>query len=220
MNGRAWTAVDDAEFRELYPEVKTSTLARLLRRSIAALYGRAAVLGLAKSAEYLASPDSCRLRRGDNVGAAFRYPKGHVPANKGSRRPGWAPGRMAETQFRKGQANHNVMPIASTRLVDGYLYLKVAAVRYVPYTVNWLPLHILNWERANGRPLPAGHCLWFRDGNRLNVEASNLELITRAENMRRNTIHRLPKPLKRAITAKGALSRRINRMEKERAEHP
>lgn len=219
---RAWTAVDDAELRELYPHVQTVKLVPALRRTLTSLYGRAQLLGISKSPEYLASDDACRLRRGDNVGRPHRYPKGHVPANKGLRRPGWAPGRMAATQFKKGArsgtaaAHHQ--PIGATRLVEGYVMLKVADVPNVPHTVNWKLLHILNWERANGRPLPAAHCLWFKDRNRQNAEASNLELITRRENMLRNTVHRLPQPLKRAIRAKGALNRRINRMVKERAE--
>lgn len=219
MNGRLWSAIEDVELRELYPHFKSAVLAKLFARSYSAICGRAAVLGLKKSPEYLASPDACRLRRGDNVGAAYRFKPGLVPANKGLRRPGWHAGRMRETQFKKGERNWHQMPIGATRLVDGYLYVKVAEVPHQPYTVNWKPLHILEWERANGRPLPDGHCLRFRDGNRLNTALSNLELISRADNARRNAMHRLPEPIRRAIHAKGALNRRINRMEKRNAEN-
>ena len=222
MNGKPWSVVDHAQLRELYPHIRTDALARILGRSVCSINGQVSKLGLHKTAEYLASPDACRLRREGGAGVAYRFPKGHVPANKGLRRPGWSAGRMAETQFKKGSrsgmaAAHH-MPIGATRPFEGYLLLKVADVPNVPYTVNWKLLHVLNWERANGRPLPAGHCLVFRDRNRQNCEASNLELITRAENMRRNTLHRLPKPLRFAIYAKGALNRRINRMTRERAE--
>ena len=37
------------------------------------------------------------------------------------------------------------MPIGSTRLMDGYVYFKVADVPNVPYTVNWLPLSVTDW---------------------------------------------------------------------------
>ncbi len=213
---RLWPPAMEALLRQLYPDTATWKLARRFKRPRAQVYAKAAKLGLKKSAAYLAGPEACRLRRGDNIGAPYRFPKGHVPANKGLRRPGWAAGRMQETQFKKGQQNHNIMPVGATRLVDGYLYVKVAAVRYVPYTVNWLPLHVLNWERANGRLLPKGHCLWFRDGNRGNVDPANLELITRAENMRRNTVHNLPKPLAELVQLRGALQRQINRREGKR----
>jgi hypothetical protein len=49
-------------------------------------------MGLRKSAEYLAGPEACRLQRGDSVGARTRFSAGHVPANKGLRRPGYFPG--------------------------------------------------------------------------------------------------------------------------------
>jgi hypothetical protein len=219
---RFWSDEQVEILRAHYPHEATWKTARRVKRPVGRVYQKAIKLGLRKTDEYLASPDACRLRRGDEIGKPYRFPPGHVPANKGLRRPGWAPGRMAATQFRKGErsgkaAAHH-MPVGSTRMVEGYVMLKVADVPNVPYTVNWKLLHILNWERVNACPLPAGHCLWFRDGNRQNVEASNLELITRAENMRRNTLHRYPKAIKRAIQMRGALNRRINRMEKARAE--
>jgi hypothetical protein len=214
--------VEDAQLRELYPHLRTDKVAQILGRSTSAIYGRADVLGLEKTAEYLASPEACRLRRENSPGIAHRFPKGHVPANKGTRRPGWSVGRMRETQFKKGQRNGtaaaNYMPVGSTRLFEGYVLLKVAEVPNAPHMVNWKLLHVLNWERANGRPVPDGHCLRFRDGNRQNCDVANLELITRQENAKRNTIHRFPEPIKRAIRAKAWLTRRINRMERERAE--
>jgi hypothetical protein len=211
---RRWSPAEDSQVRAQYPHMKTAVIAAMLERPASSVYQAAARLGVEKSPEYMASPAACRLRRGDEVGKNHRFPKGHVPANKGTRRPGWAPGRMKETQFKAGQKNHNVMPVGTTRLIDGYVYIKVAAVRYVPYTVNWLPVHILGWERAAGRPMPPGHCLWFRDGDRMNVAVENLELITRAENMRRNTVHNLPKPLAEIVQLRGALVRQINRREK------
>jgi len=51
---------------------------------------------------------------------------------------------------------------------------------------SWKPLHIYNWEKTNGK-IPKGHCLWFKNGDTMNCELSNLELITRAENMNRNS---------------------------------
>jgi hypothetical protein len=106
------------------------------------------------------------------------------------------------------------MPIGSTRLIDGYVYVKVADVRNVPWTVNWLLLHVLEWERAHG-PVPAGHCVSFKDGDRLHVDLSNLELLNRGDRMRRNSIHRLPAPLKQTIRVLGALTRHIRRRTRE-----
>lgn len=210
---RLWNPEDDARLRERYPHEPTTTLARELRRSLNATYGRARLLGLHKSNAYLASSDACRLRRGDHVGARFRFEKGHAPANKGLRRPGWHRGRMRDTQFQKGQIGTRYMPIGSTRLVDGYVYRKVSNTRYVPWTKNWTLEHRLVWEAAHG-PVPPGHALCFRDGDRTNTRLENLELITRRVLIGRNTLHRLPPPLVHAIQLLGALHRQINKRTK------
>src|SRR5690606_27234295 len=100
----------------------------VLNRSVSSIYDMSKILGLSKSAEFLAGPQSGRTD--GKRGKSARFPKGHVPANKGLRRPGWAPGRMAETQFKKGSmsgaAQHNYVPIGTTRLSkDGILERKV-----------------------------------------------------------------------------------------------
>lgn len=211
---RRWSAQDDAFLRGRYPDTRTSAIAVALGRTLSAVYGRAEKLGLNKSAAYLASADASRLRRGDNVGAAFRYPKGHVPANKGVRRPGFGPGRMKETQFKKGQrsgqAARNWMPIGATRLMDGYRYTKVSDVPNMPYTVNWKPTHILLWESVHG-PVPPKHALKFVNGDRTDIRIENLVLISRRQLMARNTVHNLPKPVAEAVQLLGALQRKINR---------
>lgn len=211
---RLWNPEDDQLLRERYPHEPTAALAQELRRSLSAVYVRAKALGLEKSEAYLASPAACRLRRGDHVGAAFRFKKGQAPANKGLRRPGWTRGRMKETQFRKGersgQAAAHYMPVGSTRVIDGYVYRKVSEVPNVPYTVNWKPAHHLLWVEAFG-PVPRGHALIFKNGDRTDIRLENLQLLTRRELMLRNTVHNLPKPLASAIQLLGALNRQIRK---------
>jgi len=193
-------------------------VARELGRSVRGINSQAGLLGLRKTAAYLASPEACRLRRGDNVGAPYRFQKGHIPANKGLRRPGWHSGRMSETWFKAGERGSRWMPIGSTRLIDGYRYTKVKDIRstkdgpgFVPYTVNWKLTHFLLWEKAHRRRVPPGHALAFRNGDRTDIRLENLELITRRELMRRNTVHNLPKELAQVIQLRGALQRQINR---------
>ena len=212
---RLWSPEDDAVMATRYPHKPTPAIAKVLRRTATAVYARAAVLGLSKSPEYLASPAACRLRRGDNVGAASRFPKGHVPANKGLRRPGWGPGRMKHTQFRKGtrsgKAAEHYKPIGSTRGIDGYVYRKVSEIPNVPYTVNWKPDHVLLWTSKQG-PVPPGHVIVFRNGNKTDIRIGNLECVSRRELMARNTIHNLPAPLAETIRVLGSLHRQIRRM--------
>lgn len=210
---RRWTPEDDQALRARYPHEPTAALARALRRSRCATYARARTLGLAKSAAYMASPDACWLRRGDRDGRRFGFAPGHVPANKGLRRPGWSRGRMRDTQFQKGQIGTRFMPIGSTRLSNGYVYRKVRDTRDVPWTQNWALEHRLVWEAAHG-PVPAGYVLRFRDGDGTHTAVENLELVTRGALARdligRNTVHRFPPALVAAIHLLGDLTRQIN----------
>jgi hypothetical protein len=82
-------------------------------------------------------------------------------------------------------------------------------VRNVPWTRNWTADHIRMWEEVNGPLNRSTHALKFKDGDRSHISLDNLELITRGENMRRNTIHRLPAELKQVIQLTGALGRKI-----------
>lgn len=214
---RLWSVVDDALMRARFPHEPTSTIAGVLRRTAIAISARANLLGLSKSTAYLASPSACRLRRGDNVGAAFQFPKGHVPANKGLRRPGWSAGRMKETQFKSGTLNghaaEHYMPVGSTRLCDGYVYRKITDTPNVPWTRNWTLEHRRVWEAAHG-PVPRGSALAFKNGDKTDIRLDNLESVTRRELMARNSIHTLPTPLAHAIQLLGALNRQIRRRTK------
>jgi hypothetical protein len=148
---RPWSDQDDALLRELYPNHPAAAIAKQLGRTLAATYGRAKGLGLEKTAEFYASPASGCLRPGDKRGAGSRFRKGNVPANKGTRRPGWAPGRMASTQFKAGQDTWNDRPIGSERVSMGYRFTKVSNRVGVPWTKNWKQTHILRWEAESSQ---------------------------------------------------------------------
>lgn len=207
---RLWTAADDARMRREYPDRPSAELARELGRGLSGIYKRAELLGLRKSAAYLASPDACRLRRGDHVGAAFRFKPGQAPANKGLRRPGYGTPGMKATQFKAGHRGTRTMPIGATRLIDGYVYRKVSEIPKQPYYVNWKAEHVLLWTRAHG-PVPAGHALAFRNGDRFDIRLENLVCLTRRELMARNSVHNLPAPLQQTVQLLGALTRQIRR---------
>ncbi|MGD9954247.1 MAG: HNH endonuclease signature motif containing protein, partial [Burkholderiales bacterium] len=176
MRGRAWTRAEEEILALQYPHMATKVIALLLEVPVYRVYSKATRMGLAKSAEYLASDAACRLRRGDNIGRRYRFPKGHVPANKGLRRPGYAPGNMARGQFKKGRRPHNWLPIG-TEVVrsDGYLARKMTDTGYPPR--DWVQVHRLNWIAAHG-PIPPRHVIRFKDGNKLNTAVENLEMLS------------------------------------------
>lgn len=219
MRKRPWTEADKNTLAHLYPDTPTKQIAELLGRTMSQVYQAADRLGLKKSPAYMASPDACRLRRGDNVGAAHRFTKGHAPANKGLRRPGWAPGRMRETQFKKGErrgvAARNYCPVGTIRPdAEGYLRIKVREPLPGEKVFGfgnpgiWPLLNRHVWEQTNG-PIPDGHNVIFKDRNRSNCALDNLELVSRAEMMRRNTIHRYPEQLRNTIMLLGAVKRKV-----------
>lgn len=214
MKKRNWSQVEVTILRRYYPDHITRAIADALGRTERQVYQKARALGLRKSDAYLDSPAACRLRRGDNVGKAYRFEKGQTPWNKG--KPFKAGGRSAETQFKpgtlSGRAAVVAQPIGAERISkDGYRERK--ANNDLPFQRRWRAVHIIEWEAVNG-PLPDGHMIVFRDGNKQNVSLDNLEMITRAENMRRNSYHRYPKEIALAIQLRGALTRKIRDVEK------
>jgi hypothetical protein len=203
--------------RELYPHKHTREVAEALGRSVSAIYGRAELMKLHKTAEYFDSPDAHRFD--GRKGTGTRFAKGHVPANKGLRRPGWHRGRMRETQFRKGDAPHNTLPVGSYRLdKDGVLQRKIGTAKG-SNSKRWRGVHELVWCAAHG-PVPPKHIVVFKPGMRTavldEITLDRVECISLAENMRRNTLHRYPKQIVGVIQLRGALMRQIHRREREK----
>jgi len=213
MNGNPWTSAELKKLKRHYPDMPTMKLAGLLRRPVCSVYTKASALGIKKSEGYLYSPHACRLRRGDNVGAAHRFLPGHVPANKGVK--GWdAGGRSHETRFKKGQRSLTWMPIGSERInADGYRDRKVADTGYPPH--DWKAVHTLLWIEHYG-PVPPGYAVGFIDGNKQHVAINNLVLLSRGDLMRRNMIHNYPPEVKQVIRLVWKLNRMISRVTDER----
>lgn len=214
---RYWTKAEDRLLRKRYPHMPTADLVPMLPgRTLTTIYQRAQRYGLAKTAAYLASPAAHRL---DGVkGMGTRFPKGHVPANKGLRRPGWGPGLMKATQFKKGNRSKRWppedYPVGALRInSDGQIDIKVKEGLRAWYCMaRWV------WMQERG-PIPRNHCIRPRNGDQHDTRIENLELITRAENLRRNYHARYPLEIRRLIQLRGALSRQINKREGKREQH-
>lgn len=213
---RPWTSDEVAKLRHLYPDTPMPVMADAFGRPHWSIYNKAFALGLKRSDAYLASEHACRLRRENNPGRGSRFQKGHITWNKGVRFH--SGGRSAETQFKAGTLNGRAaqlhMPIGTERVTkDGIRQRKVRDDG--PPQRRWKSAHLILWEEING-PVPAGHIVVFKDRNTQNIEIGNLELVTRAENMRRNTIHRYPPELKETIRQLGRLKRAISEVPREK----
>jgi len=194
------------EIRARYSDEPTINIARDLNISIYKVYGRANRMGLKKSKEYMKK----YMPGMDNLikhGAAFRYKKGDEPHNKGVKMPESTYNKVKHTMFKPGDEPHNTRPVGSIRIQEKagdipYQYIKVA-------NRNWQLLHRYNWEKVNGK-IPKGMVLRFKDGNTMNCEIANLELLTQQENMMRNTMHQYPAELKEVLKLRNKLNKLIN----------
>ncbi len=214
MNGKAWTAKEVRLMRKLYRDTPTFKVAEALSRSERSIYGQAKKMKLKKSKKFLQSPYSGRMRPGSRRGEPKRFKPGHIPFNKGKK--GWsAGGRSVKTRFKKGHRPQTWVPIGSKRITKGdILQIKVTDTGYTPH--DWKSVHSLLWEAHNG-PVPEGHIVVFRNKNTRDIRIENLECITRAENMRRNSIHHLPEALADVCRTLGVLHRHIHGIEKPRS---
>jgi hypothetical protein len=114
-------------------------------------------------------------RAGLKNGLSGRFPKGHVPQNKGVKGV-WNPG-SEKTWFKKGHKNINEKPVGSERTnADGYVEVKVSDT-VVPRQRRWKAKHVILWEKKHGK-VPKGHCLVFLDGDRQNITLDNLMMIS------------------------------------------
>ena len=219
---RGWTAEQLQMLRDLYPETETAALATRFRKAAQTVNTMASKLGVRKTAEFMRRR---AIERPEWV--ACQFSKGHIPANAGTRRPGWGPGRMKETQFKRGErsgvAARNWRPIG-TILPDpeGYLRIKIREAEHgkeptgFGNTRVWPLLQRHVWEQHHG-PIPRGHNVAFKNGNRQDCSIENLECISRAEMAHRNRMWgRLPQELAEAIQLNGALKRKLRRLTDEK----
>lgn len=211
-NQKPWSSADEGRLLLLYPDTPMPELIKIFGRPYWSIYSKAYALDLRRSEAYLASEHACRLRRENNPGVGSRFKKGNESWNKGVRFV--AGGRSAETRFEPGTMPHNHVPVGTERVTRDGITQRKTHDDGAPHR-RWKSVHMILWEELRG-PVPTGHIVVFRDRNTANIHIDNLELITRAENMRRNTIHRYPPELKETIRQLGRLKKAISEASNEK----
>jgi hypothetical protein len=202
LKGRtSFSKKEDRFIKDNYLVMPIKRLAAMMNRSYSGVTGRLDNLGLE-------IPEELRKERKN----LYTYKKGCTPLNKGKKLSEFmsaeAIAKCAVHRFKKGHRPANAKPIGTV-----IIKLERKSDRYYKHitqaTGKMKLLHKVVWEDANG-PVPANHCIWFKDGNSMNVVLENLELITRKENLRRNAIHHYPKDLKEVIYLKNKIKKKIN----------
>ena len=110
------------------------------------------------------------------TGIDTKFEKGHIPYNKGVKRPGW----RNSGSFKQGHISAVRREIGAERCNrDGYWEVKVANPSV------WKLKHKIIYEQHYG-PLPEGAVILFADGNKSNLDIDNLILTTQREMMAMN----------------------------------
>lgn len=207
MTRRFWTTEEIEYLRRHYPTTETKQIAASLGRPLGGTFAKADNLGLKKDPEWLRQNTTARLHKSSKKG---QFAPGHATWNKGKPHP--ASGRSAETQFKPGHMPRFWRPVGNTRVnKDGYLERKTADTG-----ITWrdyVGVHHLVW-RMHGRTVPPGHALVFRDGDKRNFDINNLELVTRAQLMARNSTHRHGPEIAQISQLIGAIHRQLNQKER------
>ena len=97
---------------------------------------------------------------------------------------------------------------------DGYLERTVTDDQTLAPARRWVAVHRLVWEAEHG-PIPAGHAVVFLPGRRTRalkkITIDALELVSRAELMRRNSSQRYGTEIQQTMSALGRLKKAIDR---------
>lgn len=203
---RPWTFNEIELLVELFPDNYTNTICEKLDRNYSSVAYMASRLKLKKSKQFRQTELKRQGERLRTVGIRSQYPKGHIPANKGQKMPEHVYEKCKATMFKKGQNPHNIRPEGHERInVEGYVEIRIRKSKYV-LKHRWL------WEQKNGK-IPEGMIVVFKDRNPKNITIQNLELISKKENMLRNTIHRFPKELTETIRIVNKIKRTIHAKE-------
>ena len=119
------------------------------------------------------------------VGAKSRYQKGREPESKGKPMPKHVYDRIKESMFKKGHFPHNTKKVGYEVLRrdkngNYYWFIKVEGKRKLE------PKHVHLWVSVHDK-VPASYNIVFKDGNTQNCIIENLECISDAELMLRNS---------------------------------
>lgn len=195
-----FTPEEDAYIAANYLQVASCRMSKVLGRSKSSVPQRMKVLGLFVPAE---------IKQKFKTDSQIK--KGNTPQNKGKK---WSEFMSKEgeirsltTTFKKGSTPHNTKyDLAISKRIDKrgfpYLFIRVSLCK-------WMPLQRYIWEQINGR-IPTKHKIVFKNGNTLDCNIENLEMLTYKEAMLRNSSQRFGAEVFKLIQLRGALNRKIN----------
>jgi hypothetical protein len=205
---KRFTTEEDQYIIDHFESQTLDEMALNLGRAMGSVAGRCRKFKLKLSTEIWEQRKMICIRAALKYGENTRFKKGQTSWNKGSK----GLTNSNKTSFKKGNLPHNTKH-------DGYITLREMSGKTKskrPYfwisleKGKWDLLHRYIWRLYYGQ-IPRGANVQFKDGNSLNCKIENLELVSKPENMQRNTIRNLPADMREIII----LNRQINKIIKE-----
>lgn len=216
------TSENVKEILSMYPNTPTAYIAKKFDKSITTIYKTASRYGVQKSEDFKKSEFSGRIKKGQMLSESTQFKKGFVPFTKGKKLKDIC---KSEDSYRRSIANRwykGCSPINEKK--DGDITIRrirsVGNGNVIPYKFirisrnKWEFLHRHIWSLKNGK-IPDGFNIVFKDGNTMNCSIDNLECISNAELVVRNSLHNLPEEIREVIYLKTSLTKAINNASKK-----
>jgi hypothetical protein len=186
-----------------YSDMKTADIAAIMNRPIWSINSKSYELGLKKSFKHMKALLEIEAEKLRSSGIRHQFKKGQPSHNKGKKMPAELYEKVKGTMFKPGHKPGNTKKVGAIRIDhEGYTYVKLS-------DANWVLKHRHVWEQVNGA-VPANHVVIFKDNNMHNFDINNLQVISQADNMLRNTIHQYPEQIQELIKLKNKLKKKIN----------
>ena len=192
--------------RSMYCYHTAKEIAESMGISITTVYNLVYKHGIKKPKEWIVNPKSGGFKKGERNSPGTEFKKGQTAHNKGKKVEPHVYKSLSRTFFPPGHVPFNNKPMysISVRADSGGIPYKFIKIR----PQYWELLHRYMWMEAHG-PIPKNMVVIFKDGNSLNCQLSNLDMITRQENMLRNSSNNVPEHLKEVVKLKNKLTKKI-----------
>lgn len=205
MNKR-FTPEEDEFLKKNYLEIPAKRMAIMLGRHENTARQRMEILNILPPPEVI-----------EKFKIESRFKKGITPANKGKKQTEYMTEEgiriSSATRYKKGNRPHNTKEgtgIIITKTDHRGLKYKVIKIA----DAHWEFLHRHIYEKEYG-PIPKGKILVFKNGNQMDCRIENFELITKAENLERNSDRHYSPEMKQAIRTLNKFKKKIKQHEKQ-----
>lgn len=208
MIGRTnFSKKEDAFIKANYLKYPVKTLANMIGRSGCGVMGALKRMGLVIPVEII------EQRKKDS-----QKQPGSIPSNKGKKQVDYMTPEAIEktkaTRFKKGHIPQNSIGIKNGDITIRHSSKSRGSrpLKYIRISIgSWKELKLYNWEALYGE-IPLGGVIRFKNGDSMNCDISNLELIDKKTNMALNTIQRYPDELQRSMRLLSKLKKTISKI--------